>query len=75
MTLAEWMSETGTTPAQFALAANVHVVTVYHWRARRKFPRVEQLRTIEHLTDGAVTAADFVPRAAVEPVPAATEVA
>lgn len=61
MDLAAWMTETSTKPEAFAAAIPVHLVTVYHWQAKRKFPRIKHLRRIEALTDGRVTAADFVP--------------
>jgi DNA-binding transcriptional regulator YdaS (Cro superfamily) len=62
MELASWMQETGTTPEALAAKVGVHLVTVYHWRAKRKFPRIEHLHAIETATAGAVTASDFVPR-------------
>jgi hypothetical protein len=62
MELATWMQETKTKPDAIAIRLRVHLVTVYHWRAKRKFPRIEHLQAIEAMTDGKVTAADFMPR-------------
>lgn len=62
MELATWMRETNTKPEAVAARLRVHLVTVYHWRAKRKFPRIEHLQALETLTDGKVTAADFMPR-------------
>ena len=63
MDLAEWMNKTATTPSQLAALMGVPLVTVYHWRAKRKFPRVGQLREIERITGGEVTPADLLPNA------------
>lgn len=66
MDLADWMTETGTSPETLADLVGVHLVTVYHWKAKRKMPRREHLRSLTILTDGRVGASDFVPRL-VEP--------
>lgn len=62
MELAAWMQETGTSAEALAARVGVHLVTVYHWRAKRKFPRIEHLHAIEAATSGSVTASDLVPR-------------
>ncbi len=62
MELAAWMHQTGTSAEALAAQIGVHLVTVYHWKARRKFPRPQHLHAIETATCGAVTASDFVPR-------------
>lgn len=64
MTLNEWMAAHDVSPEQFAAKVGVHWATVYKWRSRAAFPRVAQLREIERVTGGAVTARDFMPDAA-----------
>lgn len=65
MTLAEWMTQHAKTPEALAEELGVHWATIYKWRARTAFPRVAQLAALERITDGKVTARDFMP----EPVP------
>lgn len=62
MELAAWMQQTETSAEALAARIGVHLVTVYHWKAKRKFPRTGHLRAIEAITGGAVTASDLVPR-------------
>lgn len=56
MTLREWMSETGTTPAALAALLDVHWVTVYKWASGSARPSFDKLRRIEQMTGGRVTA-------------------
>ena len=61
MTLAEWMTQNAKTPEALAEELGVHWATIYKWRARTAFPRVAQLAALERITDGKVTARDFMP--------------
>lgn len=56
MTLREWMTETGTTPAALAALLGCHWVTVYKWASGSARPSFEKLRRIEQVTGGRVTA-------------------
>lgn len=62
MTLADWMARNGITAEALAPQVGVHWATIYKWKAHRAFPRVAQLAAIERITDGAVTARDFMPQ-------------
>lgn len=61
MTLSEWMTANKMTAEALAPRLGVHWATIYKWKGRRSFPRVTQLAEIERLTDGQVTARDFMP--------------
>lgn len=61
MTLAQWMTENAMTPERLAAELGVHWATIYKWRARTAFPRVAQLAALERVTEGKVTARDFMP--------------
>lgn len=64
MTLAEFLRERGMTREQFAEQVGVHPVTVSKWTTGAMFPRRDKLAKIAALTGGAVTASDFMPKAA-----------
>lgn len=64
MTLSEWMTEKNVSAEQLADQVGVHWATIYKWRARTAFPRVQQLAALERLTEGKVTARDFMPEVA-----------
>ena len=64
MTLSEWMDAQKITAEALAPQLGVHWATVYKWKGRRAFPRVAQLAEIERITEGKVTARDFMPERA-----------
>lgn len=72
MTLREWMTSTGTSPAALAALLGVHVVTVYKLASGAARPSFEKLVEIERITDGKVTArtlAHQANEAGVKPAP------
>lgn len=62
MTLRDWIKQGGTV-RQIQKAAGVHYATAWKWAYGQKLPGWKHISAIEAATDGAVTAADFVPRA------------
>jgi hypothetical protein len=61
MTLREWIKDGGSV-RQIQQAAGVHYVTAWKWVFGHKTPSWKHIPAIERATNGAVTAADFVPR-------------
>jgi DNA-binding transcriptional regulator YdaS (Cro superfamily) len=61
MTLREWINNGGSI-RQIQQAAGVHYVTAWKWASSRKIPSWKHIPAIERATNGAVTAADFVPQ-------------
>lgn len=60
MTLAEYMKNASLTDADMAAKLGCSEGAVKKWRYRERMPRPEQLRQIDEITGGAVTANDFV---------------
>lgn len=61
MTLGDWIKAGGRI-RDVAAAAGVHYATAWKWAKGRKLPDWKHVPHIERVTNGAVTAADFVPR-------------
>lgn len=61
MTLRDWIRAGGNVRT-IQEAAGVHYVTAWKWCFGHKTPSWKQIPAIERATNGAVTAADFVPR-------------
>jgi DNA-binding transcriptional regulator YdaS (Cro superfamily) len=66
MKLSDWMTSNEAKVDDFARQIGVHLVTVYKLRAGKSLPSVRVAAAIERATNGAVTAADFVPRQSPE---------
>jgi DNA-binding transcriptional regulator YiaG len=60
MVLEEYMNEAGISLTKFAALVNKPVSTVHGWKSGRRLPTATDLATIESITDGRVTARDFV---------------
>ena len=65
MKLSDWMAANQVKVDDFARSIGVHLVTAYKLRAGKSLPSVKIAAAIERATNGAVTAADFVPRSEV----------
>ena len=61
MKLSDWMAANQMKVDDFARLIGVHLVTAYKLRAGKSLPSVKVAAAIERATNGAVTAADFVP--------------
>ena len=68
MTLIEYLRSTQTSDATFAQKVGRSRWAVRKWMYRQRVPRAAELAAIARLTDGKVTANDFMP-----PVPAPSE--
>jgi DNA-binding transcriptional regulator YdaS (Cro superfamily) len=65
MTLSDYLDQAGRgAMTRLAKDVGVSVVTVLRWRRGDAAPNWERIPAIERATNGAVTAQDFVPRAA-----------
>jgi len=63
MTLSDFLDAEGRGGmTRLAKAVGVSVVTVIRWRRGDALPAWDRIPAIERATNGAVTAADFVPR-------------
>ena len=72
MTLADYLKQQDITVTAFAQAMGREISTVHGWVSGARRPRWADVPAIERATNGAVTAADFVPREpASQPVEAA----
>lgn len=60
MTLREYMKLNSITDAEMALRIGCSRSAVLKWRYGDRIPRADQLRRIAAITDGAVTANDFM---------------
>jgi DNA-binding transcriptional regulator YdaS (Cro superfamily) len=68
MTLRDWMTHTGTTPAALAALLGVHVVIVYKMASGAARPSFDKLVEIERITEGKVTARSLAHPANEAPV-------
>ncbi|ONG53276.1 hypothetical protein BKE38_12505 [Pseudoroseomonas deserti] len=66
MTLSEFQKARGLTLVALATLLGHPVSTVHSWLSLKRRPTWTAVADIERKTEGAVTAADFVPRAAPE---------
>jgi len=64
MTLQEWRKANGVSKYRLAKDLDVHWQTVHRWEQGVHAPRNDELKRIEALTGGRVTAADFKVRSA-----------
>jgi len=62
MTLSDYLNLNRITRAQFGKLIGAHPITVHRWCGGIMRPSWSRLSAIEAATNGAVTAADFVPR-------------
>ena len=60
MRLDKWITLVRTSNRQLAKKLNVSSTTVSRWIKSKRFPKVSELILIERITEGAVTANDFV---------------
>lgn len=60
MTLREYMKLNSITDAEMAALIGCSRSAVLKWRYGERTPRIDQLRRIASVTDGAVTANDFL---------------
>lgn len=60
MKLADYLAKNDLTPEAFGKKAKVTRPTVTRWRDGKRMPRVDHLKKIREITNGAVTADDFV---------------
>lgn len=70
MTLSEYMKAKALSDAEVAASLGCSEGAVKKWRYGERTPRPDQLRRIHDLTEGTVTANDFL---IIEPVPAPAE--
>lgn len=63
MTLPEWIAETGISVAEAARRFGVAHSTVARWCSGELFPARSSLTEIRRITDGKVSADDFMPPA------------
>lgn len=63
MTLSDYLNRQKITRAAFGVTIGAHPITVQRWCSGAMRPSWPRLAAIEAATNGAVTAADFVPRA------------
>ena len=61
MKLADWLSENSIRPTEFAARLGVPVSTVTRWARDERMPRLDAVARIQELTNGEVTAVDFLP--------------
>lgn len=61
MKLASFLTSQKLTSAEFAEMVGVSAKAVTNWRQGNRFPRPEALDRIQRVTNGAVTAIDFLP--------------
>lgn len=61
MTLDQWIAGRQMRMAEVAAAIGVHLVTAYKLRSGKAKPSIRVAAAIERLTDGQVTARDFMP--------------
>lgn len=62
MTLDKYLRLRRMTRAEFGTLVGAHPITVHRWCSGVMRPAWHRVAQIEQLTQGAVTAADFVPR-------------
>ena len=61
MYLSKWLELTQTSHRGFAKKlGNISATSIIRWSSGKRFPRPNDLIAIEEITDGAVTANDFV---------------
>lgn len=60
MNLEAWLSQQNMSDDDFASLAGVDRTTVSRWKRGKRFPKPAQLARVAELTNGAVTAGDFV---------------
>jgi len=61
MKLADYLSETGQTYRQFAVALGCNAAQVHRWASGKRLPTLEVCSKIRAATGGKVSADDFLP--------------